>query len=113
MEEEQEVEKERDEEEAVALVSDANADVFDRRDIFSFHHGQQVMWDYERHNWMMVATQPHEAAGDDPNREAAGDDFYDLIAVHVHCVRTGQDYVRHYRREHVILCIVRGLPFES
>ena len=113
MEEEQEVEKERDEEEAVALVSDANADVFDRRDIFSFHHGQQVTWDYERHNWMMVATQPHEAAGDDPNREAAGDDFDDLIAVHVHCVRTGQDYVRHYRREHVILCIVRGLPFES
>ena len=113
MEEEREVEKERDEEEAVALVSDANADVFDGRDIFPFHHGQQVMWDYERHNWMMVATQPHEAAGDDPNREAAGDDFDDLIAVHVHCVRTGQDYVRHYRREHVILCILRGLPFES
>ena len=90
MEEEQEVEKERDEEEAVALVSDANADVFDRRDIFPFRHGQQVMWDDERHKWMMV----DEAAGDDPNREAAEDDFDDLIAVHVHCVRTGQDYVR-------------------
>ena len=73
MEEEQEVEKERDEEEAVALVSDANADVFDR-DIFPFRHGQQVMWDYERDIWV-----------------AAGDDFDDLIAVHVHCVRTGQD----------------------
>ena len=104
MEEEQELEKERDEEDAVALVSEANADVFDPVDIYPFHRGQQVTWDYERHSWRMVAT---------PQHEAAGDDFDDLIAVHVHCVRTGQDYLMHYRREHVILCILRGLPFES